>query len=174
MAQVWILMENKTPASSQALQSLYAKPSGALLSRGLAQEHHADDGGFVSLWQSLARAGWAAPPGSGCSPTQEAGTGHGGGAWPPICSTGHSHEAERFTCNVQRCRRPPPRQWVNLTFGHSSAWAGWRVNLGWRVPPLLTTRITQLNTCKAHLCPRAEWGLSLGQPCLVLTMLWPN
>lgn len=57
MAQVWILMENKTPASSQALQSLYAKPSGALLSRALAQEHHADDGGFVSLWQSLARAG---------------------------------------------------------------------------------------------------------------------
>lgn len=155
MAQVQILMENKRIASSQALQSLYMKPSGALLSRALCTGASRRRWRFciAVVWQLLAQGGWAGPPGPGCSPMQEAGTGRGGGAWPPICSVGHSHGAERFTCNVQPCKRPC--QGVNLTFGHSSAWAGVaQSGLGGPscLPPSLTTRITWLNTWKGHLC----------------------
>lgn len=104
---------------------------------------------------------------------QEAGTGHGGGAWPPICSMGHSHEAGSFTCNIRPCKRPSPRLWVNLTFGHHSAPAGVaQPGLGGPscLLPLLPKRITRLNSWKGHLClPPAQnrtgaftWSV---QPC---------
>lgn len=59
MAQVQILMGNKTFASSQALQSLHTTPSGVLLTRALCTgaSHGGRRFGVAVAWQSLAWAG---------------------------------------------------------------------------------------------------------------------
>lgn len=111
--------------SSQALRSLYAKISGALWTRAFCTgaSHRWWRFCVAVAWWSLTWARWAGPPGSGCSLMQDSGTEHRGSARPPICSMGHPHEAEKFTCNVQPCKWPLLCQCANLTFGHSSAWA---------------------------------------------------